>query len=145
MLQGITIHVVGSVCHASNASNGQDYTVVMVSRVISYGATHTHSLDIRGMAPMQPSQSVSQLSISTTLACFWKEIQLDTKASDHTTAVCHINIIQSDAWFICFPIIMTLHINSHHQALYFMHFHLLAPQRKLAFTFVIMSLLRREA
>lgn len=52
MLQGITIHVVGSVCHASNASNGQDYTVVMVSRVISYGATHTHSLDIRGMAPM---------------------------------------------------------------------------------------------
>lgn len=52
MLQGITMHVVGSVCHASNASNGQDYTVVMVSRVISYGATHTHSLDIRGMAPM---------------------------------------------------------------------------------------------
>lgn len=28
---------------------------------------------------------------------------------------CHVNIIQSDVWLICFPILITLHINSYYQ------------------------------
>lgn len=30
-------------------------------------------------------------------------------------AFCHVSIIQSDAWVICFSILKTSHINSYHQ------------------------------
>lgn len=49
-----------------------------------------------------------------------------TVAKGPAAAVFHVNIIQSDGWLICFAILITLHINSYYQHVYFMHFHLLS-------------------
>lgn len=49
---------------------------------------------------------------TSTPMCMLSQKHMDTERGE---AVCHVNIIQSDVWLICFPFLITLHINSYYQ------------------------------
>lgn len=71
----------------------------------------------------QPSQRWDDLSMlylshsgeTLALRCARSRRGVWTWKRGPTMVFCHVNIIQSDVWVICLPILITSHINSYHQ------------------------------